>query len=404
MTSPSGRAAATPPSRGLSPKPAFALLYAAQFGFLGVQLPFVSRWLEGEGFTTEAIGLLGGAALIIRLLLAPPLAYRAETARDPRTPLKLVALALAGASAGLLFALPQAAVAVLFVVLFLAFGLGVPLADANVLRADKAGQLDFSRIRSVGSLAFIAANLIGGLVIEATTDEAIVVWMAVSAGLLVWASWILPPAPPRADAAPPSLAVAGELFRSRSFLLLIFSAGLCQASHAVYYTFSVLQFDALGYPSWLVGCLWTVGVTVEIGMLFYGRRILARINPATLIALAGLTALVRWPLTGLNPPLPVLFALQLGHAGTFTAAYLGTVEFVGRAVPEVYRGTAMTIISTVGIGALTGAATAGAGQVFEAEAPFAAYAVMGAMGAGGTALALMLRRRWDGGTLRALDA
>ncbi|MBB4657769.1 MFS transporter [Parvularcula dongshanensis] len=383
------------------PMLAFGAYYAAQFAFLGVQLPFFPGWLDARGYQASEIGFLIGGALACRLLFAPVLAYRAEGVRDPRSPLRLVSAALAVGAIFLLLPLPKTALSVCIVLTLFSFGLGVPLADASVLRADRAGELDYGRTRGIGSFAFILANLGGGAVIAAYGDGATVVWMAAMALCMVGVALVLP-RPGRGALPKPSLAEAGQLFRSRSFLLMLAAAGLCQGSHAVYYAFSELHWSALGYSPTLIGVLWTVGVVFEIGVLVFGKAVLRRIDPALLIALGALSALVRWPLTGLSPPLPVLFVLQVLHAGTFTAAFLGTIEFVGRAVPDGYRATAMTLISTFGIGAVTGIATSVAGLLFDAQAPLPAYLLMGGMGAGGLLLALKLRSRWDGGTLGAL--
>ena len=402
MTAP---AAPVPPTdRSARPALAFAALYAAQFGFLGVQLPFFARWLDGRGFDAAQIGVLGGLALGLRLLLAPPLAYRAESAADPRGPQRTVTAVICALGAALLLPLPREGIALVVIALLFLFGLAIPLADASVLRADRAGQLTYGRTRSAGSIGFIAANLAGGAVIGRFGEGSIVWMMAGLGALMLAASLAVPPAPSAGPAPRPSLGEAGRLLRSKSFVLMVFAAGFCQASHAVYYTFTALHWEALGYSDPLIGALWTVGILVEIVMLVYGRAVSRRVDPALLIAIGCATAIVRWPLTGLNPPLWALFLIQLGHAGTFTAGFLGSVEFVGRAVPDRYRATAMTVVSTLGVGALTGLATTLAGLVFVAEAPWLAYAGMGGMGAAGLVLALLLRARWDGGPLRAVRA
>ena len=388
----------------MRPATAYGVLYACQFAFLGVQLPYFARWLEGEGLSAGVIGLLGGGALLLRLLLAPPLAFRAEGMADARTPTRMVSAALAAAALLLLAPLPTAGVIACTVGLLFLFGLAVPLADAAVLRVDRAGQAQFGRVRGVGSFAFIVGNVGGGLLIDATSYEASVWWMAASGVALAFSTLLLPKPPPPDTDDRPTLTEALALFRSRSFVLMLFATGLIQGSHATLYTFSALHWPALGYSGSTIAWLWTVGVLIEIAVLYYGRAVLARIDPALLILIGGLTAMVRWPLTGLSPPLWCVFLLQLGHAGSFTATYLGSVEFIGRAVPQRYQATAMTLVSTLGVGAMTGVATAIAGQVFVPTRPVAAYALMAAMGGVGAALALMLRRRWDGGPVRAAIA
>jgi hypothetical protein len=61
----------------------------------------------------------------------------------------------------------------------------------------------------------------------------------------------------------------------------------------------------------------------------------------------------------------------------------------------------MTLMSTTGVGALTGLATIAAGFVWSAYGAPPAYFLMTAMGLCAFALALLLGRVWDGGKLFA---
>ncbi|MEZ5892781.1 MAG: MFS transporter [Parvularculaceae bacterium] len=116
---------------------------------------------------------------------------------------------------------------------------------------------------------------------------------------------------------------------------MLFSAGLTQGAHAVYYAFSFLRWQEIGYSSFTIGCLWATGVIAEIFLLSSARRMVRR--PARSPVFSCSAARRRRPLLvrriALEPPLPVLFLLQLSHAGTFACAYLGAIEFMDRAAP-----------------------------------------------------------------------
>ncbi|MEM9989981.1 MAG: MFS transporter, partial [Pseudomonadota bacterium] len=360
----------------------YMALYASQFIFLGVQLPFFPGWLDARGFTPESIGVLIGVALVLRLIFSPLIAYQMGKQTDGRFPILAASFGLFSASAILLFPLPQFVIALASIALLFSFGLLVPLTDAAVLRADRQGQLNYGRVRSVGSVSFIAASLLGGIVIGMTTQNMVVIWMSLAGASAVLISLILPREKrlsAQGEKQKPNLAQAIGLFRSTSFLLMLFAGGLIQGSHATYYAFSELHWSDLGYSSFLIGSLWAVGVAAEILLLVYARSILKRISPATLIMVGAIGGIIRWPLIGLSPPLFLLFPIQILHALTFAATYTGTVEFIGRAVPDLYRTTAMTLISTLGVGAMTGIASVIAGQLFAPQAPLSAYMLMAGM-------------------------
>ncbi|MEL6365682.1 MAG: MFS transporter [Pseudomonadota bacterium] len=387
----------TPPVSARSVPGRFAAIYAAQFLFLGVQLPFLTALLDDAGLSPTAIGAVMAGALIARLLFGPPLAAFADASgRTRRVQMGLGAgvcggAALVGCGAYLLPGAPGGVVAGAGAVLALfAFGVVIPMTDAAAIAEEQAGRLRYGRVRAVGSAAFICANLGGGYLIARLGFEAGVFWLVLmGAGMALAASRL----PRRGESAtrPSSFAAARGLLRNRPFLLLVFAAGAGQAAHATYYGFSILHWTSLGYDAATVGALWATGVIAEIVLLANGRRLIARFAPSALIAIGGLAASGRWLATGLEPPLAALFCLQTLHALTFAAVHLGSVEAAGRLAPDA-RATAMTIISTFGVGALTGAATLVAGALFEQSGAFAAYALCAGLGAVAALAALVLMR------------
>lgn len=387
----------------LAPRPAYTLLYIGMFLFLGVQMPFFPGFLEANGFSATQIGELVAIALVLRLVLVPVFAFRVETLADPRLGIWITAGALS--LFGIILALTDSSLilALTAIAVFVTFGLMTPIADAAVLRADRRGELAFGPVRGIGSTSFIAANLLGGVLVFYFGDPATAWFMALAAVFTLAVAGALPREKPVDAVRPrPDLRLAGRLFRSPSFLLLVGATGMIQGAHAVYYAFSELHWARLGYSSVLVGVLWTIGVAAEIVLLLCARQAIARLGPTRLLILGGLGAVIRWPLTGMAPPLPMLIILQLGHALTYAATYIGTVEFMARAVPERYRTTAMAVNATLGSGLVSAAATMAGGRIFDTQGPFAAYVLMAVQAAIGLGLAYWLHRRWHGGTLRAV--
>ncbi len=406
--------------------------YTGQYVLLGVQLPFFSAWLALQGFTAPEIGWVTGIALAARLMLGPIVAIWSDALRDDTLAMKVVSVIFAAAAIGLVFEPGKVVIALLAAVVLWSFGVLVPLSDSAVLRADRAGLLHYGQTRALGSAAFLAANILGGVWLTRFGIEWSVVIMAASASLAFGFSLTLPRlnstdatavsararmAEPAADLRPHEAAgpARGDLWRlaprllsDYRFLLLILAAGFVQGGHAVYYTFSILRWSEIGYSPQLVGVLWAIGVAAEIVLLSFARRLTGRFSPAALIAIGGVAAAVRWTWTAFEPPVGVLAGLQCLHALTFAATYLGSVEFIDRAVPKRLAATAMTLMSATGVGALTGLATIVAGYVVAAEGiggvgetsgVAAAYLLMGAMGAAAVMLAALLGRVWRGETL-----
>src|SRR5262249_56937220 len=84
--------------------------------------------------------------------------------------------------------------------------------------------------------------------------------------------------------------------RSPSFLSVAGAASLIQASHAVYYGFSTLDWTAAGLSGHTIGALWAIGVVAEI-VVFALAGSFAWLGPAALLALGAVRAAIPWVAT-----------------------------------------------------------------------------------------------------------
>jgi MFS transporter, PPP family, 3-phenylpropionic acid transporter len=91
-------------------------------------------------------------------------------------------------------------------------------------------------------------------------------------------------------------------------------ASLIQASHAVYYGFSVLDWRAKGQNPATIGGLWGLAVMAEIALFAVSARFPQRIGSLSLLGIGALGAVLRWGAMDFNPPLVMLPMLQLLHA------------------------------------------------------------------------------------------
>lgn len=378
----------------------YAAFYSSKFVLLGIQLPFFSGWLALQGFAAPEIGLVTGAALLARLAFGPFVAYWADHQRDERLALRVVALVFAASAFLLTFAEGKAAIAAPAILMLWAFGLLVPLTDSAVLRADRAGLANFGQARAIGSFAFLSTTILGGQALSRFGIEASVKIMAVAGATTFLIGLMLPRNPAlRATAPRLSWRDARRLLSSRAFLIAILASGLTQGAHAFYYAFSILDWTAQGYSPATIGILWATGVTAEILLLTQMRRLARELRPDLIMAIGATGAALRWLLISSEPSLPVLFAVQTLHALSFAATYIGAIEFIDRAVPKGLANTAMTLNSTLGVGAITGVATVAAGYLYEWRGAGAAYLLMAAMATASALLALSLLRVWRGNAL-----
>ncbi|MEM9749691.1 MAG: MFS transporter [Pseudomonadota bacterium] len=377
----------------------FAFLFGAAFFLLGVHLPFFPVWLEARGYGAGQISLAVAVGFIGRIVMGPLIAHYAQAAPDPRKPI------LALAMATLLFFAFLPPLGAFWTILALGslaiwfFSTLIPLADVMAMQAQRAGEVDYGRMRAFGSVAFIVASLMAGWLKDWGGPETIMGAILVSGGVLVLASATLK-RPPVAEAPPKPIAWSEtlDLAARPAFLVFLLAGGVIQASHGVYYAFSSIHWSKIGYSDPTIGMLWGVGVAAEVAFLAFSGPIVARLGPARLLALAGAAATLRWGATAFDPPLGLLILLQALHALSFAATHVASVSFVVRASPERLAGAAMTLTASTGFGLAVGLAALTAGGLYSAYGA-GSYLSMAALGAAGLVGALALGRMWSGETL-----
>lgn len=367
---------------------AMGLAYGAQFFALGVYLPFFPVWLSARGLSAEDIGLAVAVPLATRLVSTPLLGFLSDRLGRPKA--LLVLLASFTALTMSLLALAQTLLAILVVlgVAALAWNPGFALLDAYATRQARAGQIDYGRSRLWGSVAFVAANLAGGLVIQQTGPGAVVALMVAGYVSYVAATLSLP----ELERPAPSAAAGLDWKQARAILVVgVLAAALIQASHATLYAFSSLHWSRSGLSLTAVGLLWSIGVLSEIVVFRFGTKLVRRIGPLGLLMAGAGIGVVRFAGLALDPSLPVLVALQLLHGGTFGATYLGQVQLIARYAPEHRAGSAQSLAAWV-VNLAMSAASLASGPLWAMLGPGAFWGSAGLAALGGVLALAALRR------------
>jgi len=261
-----------------------AILYAALFAFNGIQLPYLPVWLETKGLDAREIGIVLAIPMLIRVV-AVPFAVRLVDRRFVHTmALKLATvLATAGyAVIGIAEGFP--AIVIVYMAISVVYAPLLPLADSYALRGLKARGLAYGPVRLWGSIAFILANVGGGIFLAAL-GAANVVWM-LTAAMAATAAAALPLTPDSRDAGPENHASSGH-WRSGLFVTTVVGASLIQASHAVMYGFASLQWSAKGLGGTSIGLLWAIGVVAEVLLFAASNRAIAHIGAVNMILVGG---------------------------------------------------------------------------------------------------------------------
>lgn len=371
-----------------------ARLAAFYFAFLavyGVQIPFWPVWLAAHGLGPIDIGVMiavGVGARMIGNLLAAHVADRSGERRRP-----MLALSLLGLAAGGLFALVDGfwGILVVSIVWSLLFPPIMALGESLTMTGVGRFGLDYGRIRLWGSLSFILAAAASGQVLVEAPPQAILWMVLATVAATALACVFLPDL--RIDAAPVAAGLPlVRVLADRGLVLMLAAAGLIQASHAVYYAFGTLHWQAAGHSDAVIGLLWAEGVVCEIVLFAAGAAVLRRISAPWLIAFAGALAALRWLVLGATTALPAVVAVQALHAFSYGAAHLGAIHVIASTVAPGLSATAQSLYAALVMGLALGSMLLASGPLYEAFAG-GAYFVMALSAAAGAALAVALALR-----------
>ena len=142
--------------------------------------------------------------------------------------------------------------------------------------------------------------------------------------------------------------------------------------------------------------LWAIGVTAEVILFAFSAPVVRRFSAAQLIVAGAGGALVRWTAMAFDPPLALLVPLQTLHALTYSAAHLGAILFITRAVSPKGQGSAQAFYSVIAAGVILGIVGLISGALYESLGG-RVYLVPAAVSLVGLAAGLVLMKEWSGG-------
>jgi MFS transporter, PPP family, 3-phenylpropionic acid transporter len=380
----------------LKPQSSFAfrlaMFYAALFVALGVQVPFLPLWLAAKGLDAGAIGVVLSLPMIVRVF-AIPLATRGADRHNAMHTVIVIASALAVLGYGAL-GLAQGVVAIT-----LAYALAstfftplIPLADAYALRGLSHIGRAYGPVRLWGSAAFIVGTFAAGLLLDVIATRDLIWIMVATLAMTTAAAFPLSPLTLRDVVPAKGLPFARDLLRDPALLAAAAAAGLIQASHAIYYGFSALDWTTAGFDGGAIGALWALGVVAEIALFAISGRL--SIAPTTLLMLGGAGAVIRWGAMAFDPPPALLPPLQCLHALSFGATHLGAVAVVARRAPAELAATAQGYFA-VALGLVMAAAMGVSGVLYARWGSFA-YGAMALVAAAGGLFAVVAHRLGKG--------
>ena len=353
--------------------PRLAALFGGLFIMSGIQLPFFPVWLKAKGLDPQMIGLVLAAPILARMI-AVPLVARAADRRDALRA-AIIVTSFLGVAGFVLVGLADGARAILFAYALASLALTpvMPLSETYALKGLGQRGRAYGPVRLWGSAAFIVGTFVAGFATD-TIPARHLIWLIAAASLLsALAAVTLAPLSAAAPASAPATP-RQHLLRDPAFLAVLAAASLIQASHALYYGFSALEWRGAGLDGTAIAALWALGVVAEIVLFAVSGRLPPFFQPSVLLMIGAAGAALRWAAMALDPPGFALPWLQLLHALSFGATHLGALGFVARNAPPGQSATAQGYLA-IALGVAMAGATGLSGWLYGAFGS-RAYAAM----------------------------
>ena len=364
-----------------------ALIFASLFVSTGINLPYFPLWLEANGFDAERIAVILAAPMFLRVVTTPFLTAYADRASDRANVLLVLVAAALLISCG--FFLPP----VYGVVLLVSLALSVvwtpqgPLVDLLALSGVRRFGANYTGMRIWGSISFLAANLIGGVILSWTSPQAVPVIMTASLGVGLLTVLLAPRMGRPRRASPLSveeLQQAPKLL-NRYFLLFVTGAGIINGSHGFMYGFASIYWKSLGLGDTLIGFLWASAVVSEVCVFMAFTRFFGRFRATTLLMICGIAAVVRWIAYPLVWPLGLgvagFFGVQALHGLSTGIMLIGIQKLIAETVDEERTGAAQGA-AFFAAGISMAVVTLLSGSLYDRLGPFGFFAMIGVALAG----------------------
>lgn len=323
----------------LSPELRASLFHFTVFGATGVASAYFGIWLARRGIGADEIGIINALPIFVMLAVNLLVGRLADKASDWRHVIIILSLIAGAVPVGLWFVDGFWGVLLVWTLATVPAAALVPVVDAATLRMTQRRGTNFGAVRAWGTVGYMVTTALSGPIIAYFGEAAFVPLFVAWSLMRALVSLQLPRfRPPQEQVAPVAAKrpKAGRLLEVLRpwFLLPLIGLGMHYSIHLVLHGFGALLWREQGISEALIGPLIGVMAAAEAAMMFVWTKLGIKASARHLIIFAAMVAAARWGIMAFEPPVWVLFFLQLLHAITFAVAYLGGIYFIANWTSE----------------------------------------------------------------------
>ncbi|MCH8553039.1 MAG: MFS transporter [Natronospirillum sp.] len=346
------------------PRLRLSLNYFFYFAIMGALVPYMARYLRGEGLPVDRIGQV--AAVLTLMMAIGPFLWASLSDRTGKRMLwarvSAFMLFLCFVGLALTSALPLQVIMIGAIGLFLASI--VPQVEAVTLEYLGPRSSSYGSIRLWGTLGFAVAVMLLGPLLDWVGAQWLPAIMALIALLSLGAMLLVRDVPVQLDAPRSQASWSAFLARLRRFpvwglylALFFWNVGL-----AAYNTFFDLYLQGVGYSGMAIGGYLAVAPIAEVFLFMVLGVALLRWGARTVLTIALLATAGRWLLTAWAADIWwVLMLAQMAHALTYGALHGSAMYLLSRMFPDNQqaRAQAIYLAFSTGLGLVGGNLMAG---------------------------------------------
>ncbi len=338
--------------------------YFFYFALLGLISPYLSVFLDGQGFTSRQVGEIL-AIMTATKIVAPSLwATLADKTAKPLFIIQLGAL-LALVSFSLLYWFSHYWPITFCLALFTLFWTAIlPQLEVHTLNSIKQSSKIYARVRLWGSLGFIVLAVLAGEAMSRLGYQVFTsLGVIILAGLFV--STLLLTAKKSVTLGKGKAKVPDPIFNKliEARFVRFFIAGLLlQISFAPYYGFFALFLRDFHYSGLAVGLFISLGVVAEIVAFIYMGSLFKRFSLNSLLVFSLAITALRWFLMPVVADSVLWLGInQLGHAASFAIYHSASMKFISSHFTKTQqsRGQGIYLGGVYGVGGAIGAYVTG---------------------------------------------
>ena len=324
--------------------------YFFYFASLGVFVPYWGLYLQWQGFSAQEIGELTAIFLGTRIIAPNILGWIADHHGQHMKIVRLASIIGTLIFSAILLNNSYLWIAVVILLFSIFWNATLPQFEANTLQHLGEQSHHYSKIRLWGSIGFIIAVSVLGVLFETISIEA----MPIALIITMTGIWLVSLTVPESAARHLSLdhQPLTQLLKQPTVLAFFAVCFLTLLSHGPYYTFYTIYLEQHGYSRTLIGQLWALGVIAEIVIFLLMHRWLPKYGIRLVLIISLILSTCRWLLIGFFPDnLTLILIAQLLHAASFGSFHAAAIAWVHQHFIGKNQARGQALYSSIGFGA-----------------------------------------------------